>query len=105
MAGRIGEAGRSLLPQSLVSLLPRPPRGERVELGRFEALRYEDLRPFGLDGVTTVYAIPTDTGVILMACRDRGDPTFSGDCKRVAETLRLSGMKAVPLPPPAKSSR
>jgi hypothetical protein len=99
VAGRANQPGPGLLPRELTRLLPRRPRGEAVRLGRFEALRYADLRPFGLDGMATVFAVPTTTGVVLVGCRDRGSPSFGEDCERVAGTLRVLRAKPVRLPP------
>ncbi len=98
VAGTVSPVGPLLLPPSFTRLLSGTPRGQAVRLGGAEALRYTGLRPRGLTGTATVFAVPTSNGVVTVACRE-ATPAFTTDCGRVAETLKLTGAKALPLGP------
>ena len=100
-AGTTVATGAALLPAGLLKRLPNEPVGEPVRLGELEALRYEGLRPRGIDDRLTVYAAPTTGGVATVACR--AAPAAAADflprCERIAATLEPSGVEPVPLGP------
>ncbi len=100
-AGTLAATGPTLLPAAFLALLPAPPpSGAPVRIGSLEALRYSGLQPRGLAGPLTVYAIPTNQGVLILACA-AGVPAsgFPAACDRVAATAKLVGASAFPLGP------
>ena len=104
VAGMAADAGgaRLLGPGFLASLQEPPRAGDRVRLGKVEALRYEGLEPNGFGGrALTVFAAPTSAGVATVACyAPPGDgAAFRPDCERVAGTLEVEGETAFPLGP------
>ncbi len=106
-AGTVAATGPTLLPASLLRLLPAPaPVGQPVRLGGggLEALRYVGLRPRGLAGAVTLYVVPTSQGVLTLACRPGAAPAaaFDADCARVVASARVVGASAYPLGPNAR---
>ena len=102
VAGMAADAGgpRLLGPGFLASLEEPPRAGDRVRLGKVEALRYEGLEPKGFGGrALTVFAVPTSAGVATIACfaPPGGGAAFRADCERVAGTLEVEGETAFPL--------
>jgi hypothetical protein len=102
VAGMAADAGGpQLLGPGFLASLQKPPRpGDRVRLGKVEALRYEGLAPNGFGGRSlTVFAAPTSAGVATLACYapSGGGAAFRSDCERVAGTLELKGKTAYPL--------
>ena len=102
VAGMAADAGgpRLLGPGFLASLEEPPRAGDRVRLGKVEALRYEGLEPKGFGGrALTVFAVPTSAGVATIACfaPPGGGAAFRADCERVAGTLEVEGETTFPL--------
>jgi hypothetical protein len=100
VAGTGQEArGARLLPPDFVALLERIPRREAVLLGSITALRYRNLEHRRTEGRMTVYAVPTTTGVVTVACLASGDGARESlaRCEAVATTLQLRGAEALPL--------
>jgi Protein kinase domain len=97
-------AGPTLLApafrERLTGALPTP---ARVRLGSVEAYRYSDLDVAGLAGTVTLYAAPTSSGTVTLACwsSSAAASTFQTDCGQVAATLHLVGATAYPLGPSA----
>ena len=93
-------AGRACSARGFLASLEEPPRaGDRVKLGKVEALRYEGLEPKGFGGrALTVFAAPTGGGVATIACfaPPGGGAAFRADCERVAGTLAVEGETAFP---------
>ena len=101
VAGMAADAGgpRLLGPGFLASLEEPPRAGDRVRLGKVEALRYEGLEPDGFGGrALTVFAAPTSAGVATIACYapPGGGAAFRTDCERVAGTLEVEGETDLP---------
>ena len=92
--------GPALLPRALLDALPDRPASDAVKLGDLEALRYRALRPRGTPAPIDVYAVPTDRGVMTVACQGAAAPTRE-DCGSVAATLTLLGPEAFDLGPDA----
>jgi hypothetical protein len=81
------------LPASFLASLPRRPRpqAETVSLGGIDYDRYLDLRPRGAPGVVSVYLLATTRATIVATCAaPRPDGTFTAQCERVLQTLRLA---------------
>ncbi len=98
-AGTLAATGPTLLAAPFLALLPTPPPpGTPVRIGTLEALRYSGLQPRGLAGPLTVYVVPTNQGVLTLACAP-GDPAFAAACDRVVATAKLVGATAYPLGP------
>jgi hypothetical protein len=98
VAGFIEGSGRSLLPPSFLARLDREPATtDRVKLGALKAYRFRDLRPRGLARGLTLFVAPTSVGVASVACIGED----SGDCERMAGSLRLLKGRALPLGPSA----
>lgn len=102
VAGQTDATGPSLVPAALLERLDEPPAtDDAVRLGEFEAYRYEDLEPEGLDGSLTLYVLPTDKGVATVACvaDGAGAEAALADCESIATTLELRDAEALPLGP------
>jgi protein kinase-like protein len=101
IAGMSDATGPRLLPAGFVAGLSEPPRpGDRVKLGKLEALRYEGLEADGFGGrALTVFAAPTGGGVATLACfaPPGGGAAFRADCERVAGSLAVDGETAYPV--------
>jgi hypothetical protein len=100
IAGRTQAIGVTLLPDALRSSAEIP-RRVAVRLGSYEAYRYRGLRPRARTHQLTVYAVPTNRGVVTLVCfapmTASVDPFLS--CERVAATLTLSDVRTYPLGP------
>jgi len=99
-AGMADASGPRLLPAAFVKRLDEPPRpGDRVQLGKLQAFRYEGLEPRGFDRSLTLFTAPTSAGVATVACfaeAGRG-AAFRADCERVAGSLELTSGTPFPL--------
>jgi hypothetical protein len=101
-AGDVADAaGPTLLsPAFRAKLVGALPAATAVRLGALQAYRYSGLHVRGLDGTLTVYAVPTTTGVVTLACwtASSGVPrTFPAQCGDVAATAALVGSSPYPL--------
>src|SRR4051794_16670611 len=99
-AGMTSAADPSLLPIGFKkNLSDQNPKGEPVNLGDLQALRYTGLKPNNYPQQLTVYAVPTDSGVATVACSAAAAQaaSFLPECERAASTLTLSGTEAVDL--------
>ena len=100
--GNTNTTDPSLLPNTLLTALPGgAPARQVVKLGGSQFYRYVNLRPSGVNGLVSVYALPTTTaGTVLAACLPNGAAaSFGADCERVLSSLKLSGVSAVGLGP------
>jgi protein kinase-like protein len=107
-AGTVSAGGPTLLPASFTSELSGPaPKGDPVKLGKLQALRYTGLEPKAYPQELTVYAVPTDAGVVTVACSAAAAQAakFLPDCERAASTLTLAGAKAFDLGVPKSYGR
>jgi serine/threonine-protein kinase len=99
-AGMVTASDPTLLPVTFKKQLSGPaPKGQPVALGNIQALRYTGLQPKNYPQQLTVYSVPTDSGVAIVACSARAaDATsFLPQCEGAASTLTLSGTKAIGL--------
>ena len=96
VTGIVDASGASLLPAGFVKTLGADPdRSDTVKLGDYQAYRYRNLDPGGFDPALTLYAVPTDKGVVddrLQADAAQA-ATFLPECERAASTLQLEGAK------------
>jgi serine/threonine protein kinase len=102
VAGKVAATGPSLLPDSFLAKLTKPPsRDDAVHLGKLEAYRYAALRPEGFDGRLTLYVSPTSNGVATVACIGRGarGEAALGSCQGIASSLELIEGEPYPLGP------
>jgi Protein kinase domain len=102
VAGTSTRSGTAaLLPAAVLDRLQGEPRGEPVELGENEALRYDGVRLDGLDDTLSLYTVPTTRGVATVACVAGGadSDAFLQQCENVASTLELTDAEAIPLGP------
>ena len=101
IVGMSDATGPLLLPPAFLAALSEKPRpGDRVKLGKLEALRYEGLEADGFGGRSlTVFAAPTGGGVATVACfaPPGGGAEFRADCERVAGSLAVDGETAYPV--------
>jgi serine/threonine-protein kinase len=100
-AGMTNGSGVTLLPKAFLATLPSEPKGEPVKMGKFQAYRYAGLKPQGSSGALTVYTVPSSGGVATTACQATAAnaDAFLPECERVAASLQLTGVKAIPLGP------
>jgi hypothetical protein len=93
--------GPTLLPASLLSALPSPPKGEAVRLGAMDFYRYRDLQPSGAIEPETVYALPTTAGTVVGVCvpPPSGANVAGAACERILASLRLTSGSALALGP------
>jgi hypothetical protein len=72
-----------------------------VQIGSdgLQAYRYDGLQPNGFDREVTVYAAPTTAGVATVACLAKDSGAFATTCDQIANTLKLSSGKPLPLGP------
>ena len=100
VAGTATASGPSGLPAGLAQHTGGA-RREAVHLGRLEAYRYSGLKLPGLAPRLTVYALPTADRVALIACLP--GPGGAGPrlrtCESIAQTVRLRGLRPVPVEP------
>jgi hypothetical protein len=97
----VAEPGRDgLLPDGLLDALSGSPgRGEPVELGSLEGLRFKELRPKGVDGPLTLYAVPTSEGTATVACLGVAAAGVAARCDTQAATLQLTGPRPAGVQP------
>jgi len=77
----------TLLPQAELELDGALSRPDIVELGLLRALRYRDVRLTAIAAPATLYAVPTDRGVAMVACI--AEASRADRCDAIAATLRL----------------
>ena len=101
VAARTGATGPALLPPGLARRLSRPAGGgERVRLGRYEAVRHQGLHVDGVPGTITLFGIPTHSGVTTIACvLPDGAESAASDCDRVASSVRVLDADAYAVAP------
>jgi hypothetical protein len=102
LAGQTDATGPTMLPAALLERLDQPPEtNDAVRLGDFEAYRYRNLEPEGLDGNLTLYVVPTSQGVATIGCIADGSGAEAAlaDCESIATTLELRDAEALPLGP------
>ncbi len=99
--GRADEVGPDLLPTALRAGLTVAPVQERVDLDGEAALRYSGLRAAGVDGALTIYSVPTDGGVLTVACvaPATGAVDVGAACRGAAAALELGGERVHALDP------
>jgi hypothetical protein len=103
--------GGSLLPVALLRSLGLPsgqsPPRTRTVLGSQDlaAWRYRDVRPDGVARPLTVYAVPTNAGVVGVVCAPSSRSTSGGACGSVADTLRIRGAVQRPVTTPQSQSQ
>ncbi len=98
VAGTTDATGPTLLPAAFLARLQATPRGVPVKLGSVTAYRYTGLAPGSPAQRLTVYAVPTDRGVVTLACVGAA-AVASPDCETIASSMRLQGLNAYPLGP------
>jgi hypothetical protein len=94
--------GTDLLRALGVRTPATPPRDTvRLRESGLQAYYYEDLRPRGVPGSVSAYAVPTTAGVVTVACLApvAGPAGLRAGCRRIADSLRVRGAKAFPLGP------
>jgi len=101
LAGTVGDVGTDLLPAGLAGRLTSPPEQETVRLGRLNGYRYAFLAERGTDRQTSLYTVPTQRGVVTLACfaPTQAASSFLLECEAVVARLRLDGARALPLGP------
>jgi serine/threonine protein kinase len=101
LADRTSARGPALVPSAISRRLSRAAGGgERLLLGRYEAVRHRGLRVAGVEGAITLYGVPTSNGVITIACvLPEPSDALAADCDRVAASVRLRRAKAYPVAP------
>jgi len=99
VAGLVDATGPSLTPLSRTDLEAELPEPGTVELGRLRALRYDGVRPRGLGSPLMLYVLPSDRGVVTVACYAvvPGRTPPRGRCDDAAARLRLRRANALPL--------
>jgi|GEM_PF-6541554 len=106
--GSAATTAPTLLPASLLAVLPHPPQGEAVRLGGKEFYRYRNLRPTGSNVSETIYALPTTADTLLGVCiPPQGNTSLAiaaskrvlADCERILGSLTLISGSALPLGP------
>jgi predicted Ser/Thr protein kinase len=109
VAGQVAASGPALLDEGLARRLPRAgPSRQAVRLGRFQALRYQGLKPAGVAGELQLYGVPTSAGVATIACTGPAGSEGAAvrrDCESIATTLRLIGAQPYPLGPRPEYAR
>jgi len=87
--GRTATSDPSLLPSSLLAVLPGTPTAQIVSLGGERLYRYLNLSPRGASGQESVYALPSTIGTIVGVCYVHGaGPGFASTCERIVGTIR-----------------
>jgi serine/threonine-protein kinase len=98
VVGLADGSGTTLLPAAFRRALPADRSAQSVRIGRLEALRYESVRPRGVNRTVTVLASPTMTGVATIVCL--GDAEQRAICETATGTARAAGgVTALPLGP------
>jgi hypothetical protein len=98
LAGRLPSTGPTLLPKELAAGAPEP---TIVRLGNVDAYRYSGVALPGSSSRADVFAIPTSSGVVTLACVAAPDAPdeFASDCERVVGSLAISSHDVLPLGP------
>jgi serine/threonine protein kinase len=93
----------TLLPNTLLSLLPAAPHSEVVRLAGKDFYRYRDLRPRGSTVAETIYAQPTTAGTLVGACLlpRASQSRVEAECERILGSLTLHSATALALGPSA----
>jgi len=100
--GRTSRTDAGLLPPRLLQQLDgRPPRAERVRLGRLEALRYPSLRTQSGDKDYDLILAPTTEGTVALACHAPAGalPEVRPGCAQVGRTVLLLRGRPVAVDP------
>jgi hypothetical protein len=79
--------------------LPKPSAAVQIGSSGLQAYRYDDLKPNGFDRSVTVYAAPTTAGVATVACLTKNPGSLSAVCDQIANTLKVSAGKPLPVGP------
>jgi hypothetical protein len=104
----VGAGGVDLLPQSLLSRLPRAPMAnDRVQMGAVAAYRYRGIDLAGASQQSTLMVAPSSVGVIGVACTaPAGEAhSFLAACEGTSGTLRLRDAAALALGPSPSYAR
>jgi hypothetical protein len=99
IAGRLATVWPTFLPEAFARGLPSPPNGERVRLGRVDAIRYAGLAPRGYDGIVDVYIFPQAGLSAAVACfgGQASGAAARAPCAQIAADAKLSGAHPYPL--------
>jgi len=85
-------------PQGL-DTAPKPSASVSIGSDGLQAYRYDGLKPHGFDRAVTVYAAQTTAGVATVACVSKDAGAIGPTCDQIANTLKLSSGKPLPLGP------
>jgi serine/threonine-protein kinase len=104
---RLPRDARLLPPAFLRRLTTAPGDGERVALGRLEALRHRGLRVRGASGPVTIYVAPLVGGAAALACVAPAPipPDWTATCDRAAASLRMADGQPVSVGPSPELAR
>ena len=94
--------GVGLLPRDLALGLRGSVSVRRVRVGPYTGLRYEALPATNVPSRLDLLLVPTPRGAATVACltpRVLASGTEPADCESVAATLRLNGLRALPVAP------
>jgi serine/threonine protein kinase len=101
VAGRTQATGPTLIPSGLSRGVGQLPKPSRVRLGKLEALRYDSVRLTGSTTALRLYAVPTSSGTVLIACEApaAGLAALTPGCDHVAASLQLRSGHGFPAGP------
>jgi hypothetical protein len=87
----------TLLPSSILRSLPRTPQPASASLGGRVYYRYLALAPKGSGDRVSVYALPTDSGVLLATCTlpKSGALAVNVECEQILSSLELTSARAI----------
>jgi serine/threonine protein kinase len=87
----------TLLSSSILRSLPRTPQPASASLGGRIYYRYLALAPKGSGDRVSVYALPTDSGVLLATCSlpKGGALAVNVECERILSSLELASARAM----------
>ena len=94
--------GVGLLPRELASGLRGSVAVQRVHVGPYAGLMYEALPATNVPSRLDLLLVPTPRGAATVACltpRVLASGVEPADCESVASTLRLTGLRALPVAP------
>lgn len=92
--------GVGLLPRELAATLRGSVPVRRVRVGPYTGLYYESLPATEVEPALDLLLVPTPRGAATVACltpRVLAPGTEPADCRAVAATVRLNGLRALPL--------
>ena len=92
--------GVGLLPRELAASLRGRVPVQRVRVGPYTGLYYEALPATSVDSELDLLLVPTPRGAATVVCltpRVLSPGTEPADCRAVAATLKLNGLRALPL--------